>query len=153
MANFLLSGNGVYSVGRTNFLTTELNALANSTANTLSTLGAAFQNTGSWLFLDLEFLAGGTMTPVAGAFVEVWFLRSIDNAGTNYEDGSATVAPGRLPDATIQVRAGTTITPRAGYPELKLPPGFYKPLLRNQTGVSLPATSNVLSGSSYTIQY
>src|SRR3954466_11761048 len=73
--NFLWSGAGVYNAGPTNWLTTELNSLANSTANVLSTLGAAFQNTSSWIFADPEFLAGGTLTPTAGAIVELWCLR------------------------------------------------------------------------------
>lgn len=118
----------------------------------LSTLGAAVQNASSWIFADVEFLAGGTLTPVAGAFIELWLLRSIDG-GTNYEDGSATVAPGRLADIVIPVRAGTTITPRAGASGLVLPPGFYKPIARNQTGVALPASGNVIRFSTSTEQY
>ena len=149
--NFLWSGGGSYNVGRTTWLSTELNSLANSSANVLSTLGAAFQNTSAWIYYDVEFLAGGTLTPAAGAFIEVWHLRSLD--GTNYEDGSATVAPGRLADATIAVRAGTTITPRAGANRGVLPPATYKPIARNQTGVSLPASGNVISFAAYTEQY
>lgn len=150
--NFLWSGAGTYNAGATNWLTTELNSLANSTANVLSTLGAAFQNTSSWIFADPEFLAGGTLTPTAGAFVELWLLRSLDG-GTNYEDGSATIAPGRVADVVIPVRAGTTITPRAGASGLFLPPAFYKPIARNQTGVALPASGNIVRFSAYTEQY
>ncbi len=152
MANFLWTGAGVYAAGPTTWLSTELNALANSAANVLSTLGAAFQNTASWLYADVEFLAGGTTTPAAGAFLELWLLRSLDG-GTNYEDGSATVAPGRPSDIIIPVRAGTTITPRAGASGLLLPPGFYKPILRNQTGVALAATANIIRFSAYSEQY
>lgn len=150
-SNFLWSGAGSYSAGPANWLTAELNALANSSGNTLSTLGAPVQNTAGWIFADVEFVAGGTMTPVAGAFIEVWLLRALD--GANYEDGSATVAPGRPADITIPVRAGTTITPRAGSPGQVLPPGFYKPIARNLTGVALPATGNLIRFSTYTEQY
>ena len=150
--NFLWSGSGAYSLAVGNWLTTELNALPASSGNVLSTLGAAFQNTGSWLYADVELVAGGTMTPVAPAFVEIWLLRSLDG-GTNYPDGSATVAPGRAPDLTLGVRAGTTITPRADASRIELPPGFYKPLLRNQCGASLPATGNLLRFAGYTQQY
>lgn len=148
-ANALWSGAGVYSLARTTWLSTELNSLANSSANTLSTLGAAFQNTAAWLYYDTEFLAGSTLTPAAGAFIELWQLRSLDG-GTNYEDGSASVAPGRPADITILVRAGTTITPRSGASRGILPPAFYKPIARNQTGVSLPASGNVISYVGYT---
>lgn len=142
-----------YNAAAATWLTTELNSLANSAANVLSTLGGAFDNTSTgYVYCDVEFLTGGTLTPVAGAFVEVWLLRSL-NGGTNYEDGSATVAPGRLPDAIIPVRAGTTITPRAGMSGIILPPGAYKPILRNQTGVALPASGNTLSFRPYSEQY
>jgi len=150
--NFLWSGSGSYSVSVTNWLTTELNSLAASSGNTLSTIGAAFQNTNAMIYADVEFVAGGTLTPTAGAFVELWLLRSLDG-GSNYEDGSSSVAPGRPPDATISVRAGTTITPRAGYPGLILPPGFYKPILRNQVGATLPSSGNLVRFTMYTEQY
>lgn len=139
----------LYAASAANMLTTELNSIANSNANVLSAAGATIDNsTNGFIYCDLEFLAGGTLTPVSGAFVEVWFLRSL-NGGTNFEDGSATVAPGRLPDATIQVRAGTTITPRSGASGIILPPGHFKPILRNQTGVTLPASGNLLTYRPY----
>lgn len=152
VTNFLWEGSGAYGVSVANWLTTELNALGNSNANTLSTLGAAFQNTNARIFADVEFVAGGTFTPVAGGFIEVWLLRSLDG-GTNYEDGSASAAPGRPADLIIPVRAGTTITPRAGVQGVALPPGFYKPLARNQTGASLPASGNIVRFAMYTEQY
>lgn len=150
--NFLWSGAGAYSVSVANWLTTELNSLASSAANTLSTLGAAFQNTNAMLYADIEFVAGGTLSPAAGAFIELWLLRSLDG-GSTYEDGSASVAPGRPADAFINVRAGTTITPRAGSSGLILPPGFYKPIVRNQSGVTLPASGNLVRFAMYTEQY
>jgi hypothetical protein len=150
--NFLWSGAGSYGLGVANFLTTELNALVVSSGNTLSTLGAAFQNTGGWLYADVEFLAGSTFTPTANGFIELWLLRSLDG-GTSYEDGSSSVAPGRPADLNILVRAGTTITPRSGASGLTLPPGFYKPLARNQTGATLPATGNLIRLAGYTQQY
>lgn len=150
--NFLWEGAGAYGVSVGNWLTTELNALGTSAGNTLSTLGGAFQNTNARIFADVEFLAGGTFTPVAGGFIEVWLLRSLDG-GSTYEDGSASIAPGRPADLIIPVRAGTTITPRAGVSGLVLPPGFYKPIARNQTGATLPATSNLIRFAMYTEQY
>ncbi len=150
--NFLWSGAGAYVAGPTNWLTTELNALANSTGNVLSAAGAAVQNTGALIYCDVEFIAGSTFTPLANGFIEVWFLLSI-NSGTNYEDGSATVAPGRFSDFQIPIRAGTTITPRAITRGIILPPSFYKPIVRNQTGATLPATGNILRFAVYTEQY
>lgn len=150
--DFLWEGAGSYGVSVANWLTTELNSLASSTGNTLSTLGAAFQNTAARVYTDIEFLAGGTFSPVAGGFIEVWLLRSLDG-GTSYEDGSASVAPGRAPDIVIPVRGGTTITPRAGASGLILPPAYYKPIARNQTGATLPASGNLIRDALYSEQY
>lgn len=131
-------------------LSTELNALAASSANTLSTLGAAFQNLTELLYCDIEFAAGGTFSPVAGGAVEVWFLRSIDG-GLTYEDGSASLAPARPPDARIAVRGGTSITPRSMAPGASLPPGFYKAIARNGTKTALPATGNIIRIAAYSM--
>ena len=150
--NFLYDGGGAYGVAVANILTTQLNALANSSGNTLSTVGSSIQNTNARLYADVEFVAGGTFTPTAGAFVELWLLRSLDG-GSNYEDGSSTVAPGRPADITMLVRGGTTITPRAGASGLRVHPGFALPIARNQTGASLPATLNLIRWALYTIQY
>lgn len=127
----------------TTLLSSELNSLANSSANALSAAGAVVAAT-SHLYGFVEFMAGGTYTPTANGFIELWLLQSID--GTNFEDGSATVAPARVADVIIPVRAGTTITPRAnaGLPPIVLPPGSYKPIVRNQTGAALPASGNLI---------
>lgn len=151
--DFLWEGAGAYGVAVANLLTTELNSLGSSTGNTLSTLGAAFQNTNARIYADVEFLAGGTFSPnSAGAFIELWMLRSLDG-GSTYEDGGAAVAPGRAADIIIPVRTGTTITPRSGAAGLILPPGFYKPIARNQTAATLPASGNLIRFAMYSEQY
>lgn len=147
--NFLWSG---YLASAATFLTTELNALANSAANTLTAAGSEIDNsTNKYPMADLEFLAGGTFTPLANGLIAVWFLRPLD--GTNYEDGSATVAPGRMADAIIPVRAGTTITPRANAVRVPLPVGKFKPIARNTTGATLPATGNTISWRPFSMQF
>jgi hypothetical protein len=147
--NFLWAGAGAYLSGPTNLLTTQLNALA---SGSLTVAGTAIQNTGGYIYADVEFVAGGAYSPTAGAYVELWLLRSIDS-GTNYEDGGTGVAPGRPADIVIPVRNGTTITPRAGASGLIVPPGFFKPLARQNTGATLPSTSNLIRYSLYTEQY
>jgi len=129
--------------GATTLLSSELNSLANSSANALSAAGTAVAATGH-LYGFVEFVAGANYTPTANGFIELWLLQSID--GTNFEDGTATVAPARVADVIIPVRAGTTITPRAnaGLPPIVLPPGSFKPIARNQTGAALPASGNLI---------
>jgi len=151
-SDFLWEGGGTYGVAVANLLTTELNSLAYSAGgNTLSTLGNAFQNTNARIYCDIEFLAGGGITTAAGAFLEVWFLRALD-AGSNYEDGTAALAPGRGADVIIPVRAGTNITPRAGMSQVVLPPGYFKPIARNQV-TTLPASSNIVRYALYSPGY
>ncbi|HTZ79062.1 MAG TPA: hypothetical protein VMC10_14190 [Stellaceae bacterium] len=129
--------------GATTLLSSELNSLANSSAGTLSATGAVVAATGH-LYGFVEFMAGASYTPTANGFIELWLLQSID--GSNFEDGSATVAPARVADAIIPVRAGSSIAPRAnaGLPPLVLPPGSYKPIARNQTGAALPSAGNLI---------
>lgn len=150
MTNFLSSG---YLTSASDILTTELNSLASSTSNTLSSAGSAIDNsTNKYIWYDVEFLAGGTYTPTAGGFLELWLLRTLD--GTNYEDGSSTIAPARRPDVIIPVRAGTTITPRAGgQGRLILPPGLSKPIVRNQSGATLPSSGNKVTIRPHTVAY
>ena len=50
--NFLWAGAGSYVAGPTNWLTTELNSLATSTANTLSAASSAVQNTGGLIYAE-----------------------------------------------------------------------------------------------------
>ena len=148
MANFTHSG---YAASAFNALTTELNSLV-VTAGTQSTLGSEIDNsTNKYLLAEAEFLAGGTYTPTANGYIELWLLRAMD--GTNYEDGSSSIVPARRPDIIIPVRAGTTITPRALAAGLLIPPGKYKALAGNRTGATLPASGNVIALRPYAIAY
>ncbi len=135
------AGSGSYLTSPVIALSTELTALASSSGDTLA-VSAPFANSQGAVWADIEFIAGGTCSPGTDAFLEVWILRSLDG-GLTFEDGSASVAPARGPDATIEINEGTAITPHALYPGVMLPPGTFKVALRNQTGVALPASSVV----------
>ena len=148
MANFTHSG---YAAAAFNALTTELNSLV-VTAGTQSTLGSEIDNsTNKYLLAEAEFLAGGTYTPTANGYIELWLLRAMD--GTNYEDGSSSIVPARRPDIIIPVRAGTTITPRPLASGLIIPPGKYKALAGNRSGATLPSSGNVIALRPYSIAY
>jgi hypothetical protein len=141
-----------YEAAAANLLTTELNSLGNSSTTTLSTIGAAIDNTSNlFQFADVEFLAGGTYTPTAGGFLELWLVMTLD--GTNYEDGSSSIPPGRPADIIIPIRNGTTITPRNTARGLLLPPALFKPLVRNQSGAALPSSGNTLRYRAYNNSY
>lgn len=125
--------------------TTELNSLANNAA---AAAGSAYNNVigggggDGYTLCDLELQVTFGTNPTANTGVTVWLLGSAD--GTNYEDGSSSVTPARLPDAVFPVRAVTTaqrINRRVWCPW-----GLFKALVRNDgTGQAFAATGNILS--------
>jgi hypothetical protein len=128
-----------FLVGTTqNLLTTELNSLAN---NALA-IGSAFTSSNvNYILAEIEFAGTFAANPTANTGVSVWFLRAID--GTNYEDGSGSVTPGRPPDITLQVTAGQAATRCTR--QCVIPPGTWKPLLKNEgTGQALTASGHTL---------
>jgi hypothetical protein len=124
----------------TTALTTGLNSLANnalvaSSAITLSTGEPGYQRCEAELVLTY-----GT-APTANTACVVWLLREVD--GTNYEDGSSTVTPGRNPDLVFPLRAVTTAQRIVVVGDL--PPGSFVALLRNDgTGQSMASSGNTL---------
>jgi hypothetical protein len=132
-------------------LSTELNSLASSTtAGAISSVGGTsglFNNTvggGSmdgYTLATLELsLAAPAGALTANTAANVWFLSTVD--GTNYEDGSASVIPARLPDAVFPVRAVSTaqrILRRA-----LLPQGNWYVLIQHNTGQTWNASGNTL---------
>lgn len=131
---------------RGNVLTTELGNGTGLADATFSAAGPTYDNTAN---LDrwgwIQFLAGGTYTPTAGAYISVYIVNSLD--GTNFDDPASAATPGYHElVATIAVKVGTTITPRAiTTAPFALPPGKFKFVLRNATGAALPASGNTLA--------
>jgi hypothetical protein len=119
-------------------LSTELNALANN-ASVLG--GSAYSGAGGYLQAEVEFAGTFAANPTANTGIAVWFLRAID--GTNFEDGSATVTPGRGPDVVLSVTAGQAATRSAR--RCVLPAGPFNVLAKNDgTGQALTATGHTL---------
>lgn len=142
-----------YAVGTiATLMSTELNSLADST-NALAS--AAYNNTqgggGGDGYAEglLELVVTFGTSPATTGAVSVWFLAQPD--GTNYEDGGSSVTPARVPDLQFPLRAVTTgqrITRRT-----LLPPGNFKPLVRNDsTGQSFAGSGNTLKVLPFTPQ-
>lgn len=124
----------------TTLLSTEMNSLANN-ANAVHASSVAVSNAG-YLDGELELLVTFGTAPTANTPIYVWFLREID--GTNFEDGSASVTPTRVPDAIFTVRAVTTAQ-RITQTVYDIPPGNIRTLVRNSgTGQSFAASGNTL---------
>ena len=82
--------------------------------------------------------------PTAGELVRVWFILDVGNPGTEeYEDGSATVEPIRIPDLFFPVRDVTTqqIIAATSTP-IRKPNSPFKCLLKNDTGVAFTNTDD-----------
>lgn len=117
-----------------------------SLANNALCSGAAFDNTqgatgDGYTLADMElYVSGMGGAATANTAVSVWLLSTQD--GSNYEDGSTTVTPARLPDVIFPVRAvsGAQRIIR----RLAAPQGVWIPLLKND-GTGQTITSGSLS--------
>jgi hypothetical protein len=125
-------------------LSTELNSLA---TNTNSAAGSAYNNTigggagDGYTLCDVELSCTFGANPTANTGISLWFLSTQD--GTNYEDGSATVTPGRPPDVVLPVTAGQTGTRTIR--RAMLPWGNFKALARNDgTGQTTAASGGTI---------
>jgi hypothetical protein len=128
-------------LSRGNVLTTELNALANGG---FTVVGPAFDNSvnlDEWMGVEVNL---ASLTPTAGAYVQIFIVISMD--GTNYEDAPSSTNPGSMQlVATISVSTGAG-TKRVSTKDLfRIPPGKFKFVLKNQTGVALAATGNTVT--------
>jgi hypothetical protein len=121
-------------------LTTELNSLANVG---FSAVGTAFDNTVNgdqfgWADIVLE-----SLTPAAGAYLELYLVQSLD--GTTYEDAPSSTNPGtHMLAARVLVTTGAAAK-RIMTPLFLLPAGKFKPVLYNATGVAFAASANTVT--------
>jgi hypothetical protein len=121
-------------------LSTGLNSLANNaqaiTASPINLSGdAGFRQ------CEAELLVTFGTNPTANTSFCAWILKEID--GANYEDGSASITPTRVPDLIFTVRAVTTA--QRIIAECDLPPGSFYVLIRNDgTGQAIASSGNTL---------
>lgn len=109
-------------------------------------LGSEFDNSAAnqkWQYADFELLCRGAAAFTASTTVKLWLIDSLD--ATNYEDGGDSVTPARPADAQFYLRAVDTAQ-RMTVVGLILPPGKFKPLVRNEGGQAFTNTDaeNVL---------
>lgn len=119
-------------------LSTELDALANAGR---SAAGSEINNgVNKDIYGKLELIVTFAVAPTTGSYVDIYCVSAPD--GTNYEDGSSSVAPAinKLFDR-IPLRAVTTaqrLTTRLG----QLDPAKIKFLLYNGSGQAFPASGS-----------
>ena len=141
------------TVAYTSYLTTTLNSLANDTTD----LGAAINNESNLCtFMDLELtLASLDLSSQSNPSVTVFMLESIDG-GTDFDTGDDAVsADASMPPADkictiFNLRPGTGAEAKTAVKSIiPIPPGRFKLMLRNKTGVAFAASGNVLSYRTY----
>lgn len=125
---------------RGNVISTEINSLADSTRAIGTTALDNGVNNDQYGKLQLDVVFG--VAPSAGGYVNIYAVYAPD--GTNYEDGSASVAPAATNlVAAIPVRAITTaqkLTTRL----FLIEPAPVKFIVENKAGQAMAATGNTL---------
>jgi len=144
------------TVAYTSYLTTTLNALANNTTD----LGAEINNeTNLCTYMDLElYLASLDLSAQSSPSVVIYLLESIDG-GTHFDTGEDGVsAETDMPPADkILTQFGLRINTGAEVKHaiksiIPIPPGRFKLLLRNKTGVAFAGTLNTLYYRTYNLR-
>lgn len=122
-------------------LTTELNSLGNGA---FCSVGSAYDNTSNldeWFWFDLVL---ASLNPTAGAYVNIYAVPSLD--GTNYADAPSSTNPGNhMLVATLSITTGSAAKRQMSLFPFLLPPGKWKFVIKNGTGVSFGASSNTLT--------
>jgi hypothetical protein len=130
-----------YYIGNdADLMTTELNSLVN---NALAISSAAYNNTlGGYIQTDIQLVVTFPIAPLVNTGISVWFLSTID--GVNYEDGSNSITPSRMPDVVIPIRPVNTL--QRINRRIWLPWGNFKTLVKNEgTGQAFASLGNILS--------
>ena len=149
MTDFLWdTGTNGYTTSPFDILSSEsgLSSLANGGSITSSVINSSGKfsgtDTGSAPLCDLTVTINGTVTPNAGGYIAIWFLRSRDG-GSNFEAARATasttvMALPRQPDAIVPLsNAAYSAGDLAWTVDVPLPPGTCKTILQNLSGQTL----------------
>lgn len=125
-------------------MTTDLNSITNNSYATSAALGADAGD--AELLADFE-LALATLTPTGTPVIDLWLIRSAD--GTNYEDSATPPMDAYVGSFEVTTGAGAK---RAILRDRALPPGLFKTVIRNRTGVTFNASGNTLKYRPHSLQ-
>lgn len=146
------------TVALTAYLTTGLNTLANNTTKLGSTVINNETNLCTHMDLEME-LASVDLSAQTNPSIPVYLIESVDG-GTGFIDATdavsaeASMPPASAICAVLSFRPGTGAEAhRAIVSAIPIPPGRWKLMPRNKTGVALAASGNVLSYRTYNINF
>jgi hypothetical protein len=138
MAVPALAGNTTNTRGTTDTWANMTSTISNG-AGFLS--GAITVTSAGYQLAECElFAASFSGNVVAQGSISLWVCREVD--GTNYEDCDTANFSPRRPDAVFPLRSGAATVQRVSQ-VIVMPPGSPKALVRNESGVSLNATSTI----------
>ena len=124
-----------------NQLTTELNSLG---IGGISAFSAAWDNTTTLYLWVAAIINLASLTPTAGAYLQLLMTESVDG-GTTYEDAPSSTNPGwhmAQPSVAINVSTSAKVI---RVPPIRVFGGKFKCALLNGAGVALAATGNTLA--------
>jgi len=131
------------------YLTTDLNSLTNNGLVIGSAIDFTASGTDRKLYIDIElYLASIDLSSQDNPAAYIWLLRRTD--GTNFEDGSASITPARMPDDIIPLREANAAQRISG--KLITVPDQGKILIKNKSGVTWASSGNTLKYNIYSIQ-
>lgn len=129
-------------------MTTELNSLG-STSWAISGAMGSDATTAAELLGDFELYLA-SLTPTGTPFVDLYLIRAAD--GTNYQDpNSAAQPPQSAYVGSFETTTGAGAK-RIVLPDIPLPPGLFKAVVKNNTNVSLASSGNTLKFRPHSLQ-
>ncbi len=144
------------TVSLTSYLTATLNSLANNTTD----IGVAINNESNLCtFMDLELtLASLNLSAQTNPSVVAYLLESVDG-GTDFDTGSDNESADDNCPPADKICAIFGLRPYSGAEAktaiksmIPIPPGRFKLMIRNKTGVAFGASGNVLAYRTYNLQ-
>lgn len=140
----------------TNYLTTELNSLANATTDLGSTV--IDNQTDLNVYMDLELtLASFDLSAQTAPSVDIYIIESVDG-GTDYDTATDAVSAAASYPASdkllcsFALRLGTGAEAKTAVKSgLVIPPSKFKLLLLNRTGAAFASSGNVLAYRTYNV--
>lgn len=130
-------------------LSTELNSLANGGYSAASAAQGS-DSVGGPLYGDFELVLASLNPSDVGTLAELYIQPSVD--GTNYVDNPSSTNPASNQLAGVFIGDYGTSAKRTLIRDVPLPPGLWKAVLKNISGVAFAASGNTVKVRAHNLQ-